>query len=65
MQSNLDLRVALDYIEERQARLRRTSLHVIEPTQRRRRVRRWIGRRMVRYGHRLAAEPTMRPARAR
>ncbi|MEO5987058.1 MAG: hypothetical protein ABIW50_06310 [Candidatus Limnocylindria bacterium] len=65
MQSNLDLRVALDYVEERQARLRRTSLLVIEPTHRRRRVRRWIGRRMVRYGHRLAAESTMRPVRAR
>ena len=65
MQSNLDLRVALDFVEERQARLRRTSLLVSDPTQTRRRLRRWIGRRMVRYGHRLAAEPTMRPARAR
>ncbi len=65
MQSNLDLRVALDFVEERQARLRRTSLLVSEPTQKRRRVRRWIGRRLVRYGHRLASEPTMWPVRAR
>ncbi|MCV0402160.1 MAG: hypothetical protein K5924_00460 [Chloroflexi bacterium] len=65
MQSNLDLRFALDYVEDRQARLRRTSLLVIEPTQRRRPVRRWIGRQLVRYGERLAAESAMRPARAR
>ncbi len=69
MQSNLDLRVVLSLIEEREARLRRTNLLVSEPNAdrrpTRRPVRRWIGRRLVRIGARLAGEPTMRPVRAR
>ena len=44
--------------------LRRTSLLVVLPPPERR-VRRWVGRQLVRYGTRLANEPTMRPARAR
>ena len=65
MQSNLDIRVVLSLIEEREARLRRTNLLVSEPTAYRRPVRRWIGRQLVRFGSRLAGEPTMRPVRAR
>ncbi len=65
MQSNLDIRVVLSLIEEREARLRRTNLLVSEPNVDRRPVRRWIGRRLVRLGARLAGEPTMRPVRAR
>ena len=62
--SNLDLRVVLAFVEERQARLRRTSLQVSDDHERRI-VRRWIGRRLVSLGSRLANEPTMRPVRAR
>ena len=65
MQSNLDIRVVLSLIEEREARLRRTNLLVSEPNADRRPVRRWIGRRLVQFGTRLAADPTMRPVRAR
>ncbi|MBA2631944.1 MAG: hypothetical protein H0U86_02895 [Chloroflexi bacterium] len=67
MQSNLDVRVVLSLIEERESRLRRTSLpvHEREYAGDRRPVRRWIGRRMVRFGARLAGEPTMRQVRAR
>jgi hypothetical protein len=65
VQSNLDLRVVLSLIEEREARLRRTNLLPSEPHADRRPVRRWIGRKLVRFGTRLAGEPTMRPVRAR
>jgi hypothetical protein len=65
VQSNLDTRVVLSLIEEREARLRRTNLLVNEPNADRRPVRRWIGRQLVRFGTRLAGEPTMRPVRAR
>ena len=65
MQSNLDTRVVLSVIEEREARLRRTNLLVSEPSAARRTVLRWIGRQLVRFGTRLAADPTMRPVRAR
>ena len=65
MQSNLDIRVVLSLIEEREVRLRRTNLLVSESTADRRRVRRWIGRQLVRFGTRLTGEPTMRPVRAR
>ena len=66
MLSNLDVRVVLSMIEEREERLRRTNLHLRETdTTSRRRVRRWIGRRLVSLGTRLAAEQPMRPARAR
>ena len=64
MQSNLDTRVVLSFIAEREERLRRTNLLVSEPHDRRI-VRRWIGRQLVRMGTRLAGEPAMRPARAR
>jgi hypothetical protein len=62
--SYLDLRVVLALIEGRQGPLHRTSLLVTEHRERRI-VRRWIGRRLVRIGARLAGEPTMRPAEAR
>jgi hypothetical protein len=65
VQSNLDTRVVLSLIEEREARLRRTNLLVSEPHAGRRPVRRWIGRQLMRLGSRLAGEPTMRPVRAR
>ena len=65
VQSNLDVRVVLGLIEERETRLRRTSLQTHDREHAsRRRVRRWIGRQMVRLGTRLAGEPTMRPVRA-
>jgi hypothetical protein len=65
VQSNLDVRVVLGLIEERETRLRRTSLHIHGHEHAGRRiVRRWIGRQLVRFGTRLAGEPTMRPVRA-
>ena len=62
--SYLDIRVVFALIEERQERLRRTSLLVNERHERRI-VRRWIGRQLVSLGHRLANEQPMRPAAAR
>ena len=64
MQSNLDVRVVLGLIEEREARLRRTSLLPSERHAARRPVRRWVGRQLVRFGSRLAGETPMRPVRA-
>jgi hypothetical protein len=61
--SNLNLFVIQALIAEREERLRRTRLLVNE--HRSRRVRRWIGRQMVRLGTRLMADPTWRPARVR
>lgn len=63
MQSNLDLRVTLALVEERRARVHRTPL-LVERTRERRIVRRWIGRKLVRLGAWVAAEP-MHPVRAR
>lgn len=66
MLSNNDVRVVLSMIEERESRLRRTSLPIDDHDRvTHRPVRRWIGRQLVRFGTRLAAEHTMRPARAR
>ena len=68
MQSNIDVRVVLGLIAEREARLRRTSLHIRDHDHdetRRRPVRRWVGRQLVRLGTRLAGETPMRPVRAR
>ena len=48
---------------EHEDELRRTRLLVVDPHPERR-VRRWVGRQLVRYGTRLANEPTMRPVRA-
>jgi hypothetical protein len=64
VQTNADIRAVLSFVEERQERLRRTNLLVSEHTSQRR-MRRWIGRRLVALGSRLANEPTMRPVRAR
>jgi hypothetical protein len=63
VQSNLDLRVTLALAEERRARVHRTPL-LVERTRERRIVRRWIGRKLVRLGAWVAAEP-MHPVRAR
>lgn len=49
--------------QEREATLRATSPSVMDE-HRRRIVRRWVGRQLVRFGSRLANEPTMRPVRA-
>ena len=65
MQSDLDLRVVLSLIEEREKRLRRTSLPIDEHRSGPGPVRRWVGQRLVRLGQRLAGEPPMRPIRAR
>ena len=62
--SNLNLFVIQALIAEREERLRRTRLLVNEHRSRRR-VRRWVGRQMVRFGTRLAGEPAWRTARAR
>ena len=59
-----DMRMALALMEGRQARVHRTGLQVMERHERRI-VRRWIGRRLVALGSRLANEPAMRPVRAR
>ena len=64
MLMNADLRAVHALVDLRHERVRRTNLLVSEHTPRRR-VRRWIGRRLVRFGTRLAGEPAMRPARAR
>ena len=64
MQSNLTLIVLRLFEWEREARLRRTHLLVSEHS-RTRRVRRWIGRRLVRIGAWLAGDPTFKPVRAR
>ena len=48
--------------QERETTLRATRLLVSGD---RKRVRRWLGRQLVRLGTRLAGEPTMRPVRAR
>ena len=50
---------------DRQAMLRRTTL-LVGRERSQRRIRRWIGRLLVRAGARLAADPaSMRPAGAR
>ena len=61
---NADLRAVHALAGERQERLRRTDLLVSERPPRHT-VRRWIGRGLVRLGAWIAAEPAMRPARAR
>jgi len=61
---NHDVDVLRLLAREHEADLRRTRLLVVEPHTERR-VRRWLGRLLVRYGTRLANEPPMRPARAR
>jgi hypothetical protein len=59
-----DLHTANALMARRRARVRRTSLLVTERHERRI-VRRWVGRRLVSLGHRLANEQPMQPARAR
>jgi hypothetical protein len=55
---------ALAYERARRMTLSRTRLPVMRATDERP-VRRWVGRRLVALGSRLANEPAMRPARAR
>jgi hypothetical protein len=59
-----NIHVLRQMAREREALLRRTTL-LVNDDHSRRTVRRWIGRQLVRFGTRLANEPTMRPARAR
>jgi hypothetical protein len=61
---NADLRAVHALVNMRQERVRRTNLLVSEHTPRHV-VRRWVGRGLVRLGAWIAAEPAMRPARAR
>ena len=61
---NVELRAALAVMERRRESLRRTDL-LVSDREMRRPVRRWIGRQLVRLGAWMAAEPAMRPARAR
>ena len=61
---NADLRAVHALVNERQGRPSRTNLLVGEHTPRHP-VRRLIGRGLVRLGAWIAAEPAMRPARAR
>jgi hypothetical protein len=61
---NADLRAVHALVDLRQERVRHTNLLVSEHTSRNV-VRRWIGRGLVRLGAWIAAEPAMRPARAR
>ena len=49
--------------EIRVAQLRR-EIHRSGPARDSRPVRRWVGRQLVRAGEKLAADPTMRPARS-
>jgi len=49
--------------EIRVAQLRR-EIHARGPETGERPVRRWVGRQLVRAGEKLAADPTMRPARS-
>jgi hypothetical protein len=64
MLMNADLRAVHALVDLRHERVRNTNLLVSEHTSRHI-VRRWIGRRLVRLGAWIAAEPAMRPARAR
>ena len=60
-----DLRMARALMERHLARVpAETSLQPMERHERRV-VRRWLGRRLVALGSRLANEPAMRPAEAR
>ena len=59
-----DMRLALALMERRRAAVRRTRLPVMQRHERRL-LRRWVGRRLVALGTRLAKDPTMRPAEAR
>ena len=61
---NADLRAVHALADEHHERRRRTDLLVSERPPRHV-VRRWIGRGLVRLGAWIAAEPAMRPARAR
>jgi hypothetical protein len=64
VQSMLDPMVLRLGEEDRERRLRRTHLHPRSHLARRR-VRRWVGRQMIRAGAHLAADTTMRPVRSR
>jgi hypothetical protein len=61
---NADLRAVHALVDARQERHSRTDLLVSKDPPRHV-VRRWVGRGLVRLGAWIAAEPAMRPARAR
>jgi hypothetical protein len=61
---NADLRAVHALVDARRSAVRRTNLLVSDDAPRHP-VRRWIGRGLVRLGAWIAAEPAMRPARAR
>jgi hypothetical protein len=61
---NADLRAVHALADARDPSVRRTNLLVSERTTSHV-VRRWLGRGLVRLGAWIAAEPAMRPARAR
>ena len=65
VQRAFDLRLAYALMERRLARV--PAPMSLQPWERhpRRSMRRWLGRRLVAIGSRLANEPAMRPARAR
>ena len=52
-----------EHHEARVAQLRR-EMEALQSHRSRRPVRRWVGRLLVRLGRRLAAEPSLRPARS-
>ena len=49
--------------DERVSQLRR-ELYPVHASVKRRALRRWVGRQMVRIGVRLAADPSLKPARS-
>ena len=49
--------------DKRVSQLRR-QLYPVHASVKRRSLRRWVGRQMVRIGVRLAADPSLRPARS-
>lgn len=55
-----------DLVEQHEIRVAqlRHQIHGRRPASPRRGVRRWVGRQLVRVGTRLAADPSLRPARS-
>jgi hypothetical protein len=52
------------YHESRVAQLRREIHGPRRPRPEQRNVHRWVGRHLVRVGHKLAADPSLRPVRS-
>ncbi len=64
MQGLQNLEVLCQMATEREAQLRRSVIQVGHRNARRL-VRRWLGRRLMSLGARVAADPTLQPALAR